>query len=230
MVRYVMLDAQICQNHLVTEPQANKQFSYNGKRGMCTYETKFELKQLTAQYGDIQVISFACYRWASLVAHKSTYQCRRHGFNLWVRRSPGRGNGNPLQHSCLGNPLHRGAWWATGHGVAKELDMTEQLNNKEDLETTSSPLPSQKSLCHCQRHRHLSTYTGRTTVDPRFQGRSSCDDGARVPAKSPQSCLTFCDPRDCSPPGSSAHGILPARRILEWVAIPFSRGSSGLRK
>ena len=40
-----------------------------------------------------------------------------------------------------------------------------------------------------------------------------------------QSCLTFCDPMDCSPPGSSVHGILQAR-ILEWVAISFSRGSS----
>ena len=38
-------------------------------------------------------------------------------------------------------------------------------------------------------------------------------------AKSPQSCLTLCDPMDCSPPGSSAHGILQAR-ILEWIAIP----------
>ena len=38
-------------------------------------------------------------------------------------------------------------------------------------------------------------------------------------------CLTLCDPMDCSPPGSSVHGILQAR-ILEWVAIPFSRGSS----
>ena len=40
-----------------------------------------------------------------------------------------------------------------------------------------------------------------------------------------QSCPTLCDPMDCSPPGSSVHGILQAR-ILEWVAIPFSRGSS----
>ena len=34
-------------------------------------------------------------------------------------RSPGRGNGNPLQYSCLENPMDRGAWWATVHGVAK---------------------------------------------------------------------------------------------------------------
>ena len=40
-----------------------------------------------------------------------------------------------------------------------------------------------------------------------------------------RSCLTLCDPVDCSPPCSSIHGILHAR-ILEWVAISFSRGSS----
>ena len=44
-------------------------------------------------------------------------------------------------------------------------------------------------------------------------------------AKSFQSCLTLCDPMDCSPPGSSVHGILQAR-LLEWVAISSSRGSS----
>ena len=40
-----------------------------------------------------------------------------------------------------------------------------------------------------------------------------------------QSCPTLCDPMDCSPTGSSVHGILQAR-ILEWGAISFSRGSS----
>ena len=46
-----------------------------------------------------------------------------------------------------------------------------------------------------------------------------------VRAKSLQLFLTLCDPMNCSPSGSSVHGILPAR-ILEWVAVPFSRGSS----
>ena len=40
-----------------------------------------------------------------------------------------------------------------------------------------------------------------------------------------QPCPTLCDPMDCSPPGSSVHGIFQAR-VLEWVAISFSRGSS----
>ena len=43
-----------------------------------------------------------------------------------------------------------------------------------------------------------------------------------------QSCPTLCDPMHCNPPGSYVHGILQAR-ILEWVAIPFSRGSSHMR-
>ena len=40
-----------------------------------------------------------------------------------------------------------------------------------------------------------------------------------------KSCLTLCDPLDCSPPGSSVHGVLQVR-ILEFIAISFSRGSS----
>ena len=46
-----------------------------------------------------------------------------------------------------------------------------------------------------------------------------------VRAKSLQSCLTLCDPMDCGPPSSSIYGILQAR-ILKWVAMPSSRGSS----
>ena len=39
-------------------------------------------------------------------------------------KSPGAGHGNPLEYSCLGNPMDRGVWWATVHGVT-ELDTTE---------------------------------------------------------------------------------------------------------
>ena len=42
-------------------------------------------------------------------------------------RSPGEGNGNLLQYSCLENSMDRRAWWTTVHGVA-ELDMTEHTN------------------------------------------------------------------------------------------------------
>ena len=37
---------------------------------------------------------------------------------------PREGNGNPLLYSCLGNPMDRGAWWATVHGVVKDSDIT----------------------------------------------------------------------------------------------------------
>ena len=39
-----------------------------------------------------------------------------------LERSPGEGNGNPLQYSCLGNPMDRGDWWATVHGVSRVGD------------------------------------------------------------------------------------------------------------
>ena len=46
--------------------------------------------------------------------------------------SPGEGNGNPLQYSCLGNPMDRGAWRATVHRVAREFDTTERLNSETE--------------------------------------------------------------------------------------------------
>jgi len=55
-------------------------------------------------------------------------------------RSPRIGNGNPLQHSWLGNPIDRAAWWATVQKGCKELDMTEQ-----------------QSTCSCT-HKHKYTH------------------------------------------------------------------------
>ena len=45
------------------------------------------------------------------------------GSMSWSARSLREGNDNPLQYSCLGNPMGKGAWWATVHEVTKELDM-----------------------------------------------------------------------------------------------------------
>ena len=46
-------------------------------------------------------------------------ETKRHGSDPWVGKIPWRGHGNPLQYSCLENPMDRGAWWDTVHGIAK---------------------------------------------------------------------------------------------------------------
>ena len=48
-------------------------------------------------------------------------------FNPWFGKIPWSRHGNPLQYSCLGNSMDRGASWATVHGITKESDMTEKL-------------------------------------------------------------------------------------------------------
>ena len=55
----------------------------------------------------------------SVVKKKSTCHTGDPSLIPGSGRSPGEGNGNPLQYSCLENPMHRGAWWATVHGVKK---------------------------------------------------------------------------------------------------------------
>ena len=61
-------------------------------------------------------------RWLS--GKQSPCQGRKCMFDPWSGKIPWRGNGNPLQYSCLGNPMERGAWWATVHG--KESDNLQQ--------------------------------------------------------------------------------------------------------
>ena len=50
-----------------------------------------------------------------------------------LRRSPGGGYGNPLQYSCLGNPMDRGAWWATVYTASKSHTRLKQLSTHTDL-------------------------------------------------------------------------------------------------
>ena len=59
-----------------------------------------------------------------LSGKESTCNVEERGSVTSLGRSPGEGNGNPFQYSCLGNPIDRGAWQATLHGITKDLDMT----------------------------------------------------------------------------------------------------------
>ena len=74
--------------------------------------------------------------------------CRRHGrlgFDPGMGRSPGGGNGNPLQYSCVENSLGRGTWWATVHRAA-ELDKTERAHTHRCLLIITSWSFEQNSL------------------------------------------------------------------------------------
>ena len=81
----------------------------------------------------MQKLSFLHPKWASQVAvmvknlPASAADARDVGLIPGSGISPAGGNGKPLQYSCLENPMDRGAWWATVHGVT-ELDTTEMTS------------------------------------------------------------------------------------------------------
>ena len=87
-------------------------------------------------------------RWLS--GKESACQCRRrrrHRFDPWVRKIPWRGNGNPLQYSCLENPMDRGAWQSIVHGVARvgHTVASEQVTGRK-----ASGLQMEEIGCKCQ--------------------------------------------------------------------------------
>ena len=84
------------------------------------------------------------------------------------------------------------------------------------LLTTEQKKEKAKGATHRNQGETLSP-PARALQRPLLETLASC-----VCVKSLQSCRTVCDPVNCSPPGSSVHGILQVR-ILEWVTMPFSR-------
>ena len=68
------------------------------------------------------------------------------GFDPGGGSSPGGGNGNPLQYSCLDNPIDRGGWQAAVHRDVKELDATQPLSTQRHTVVS-------KPLFHCKGHR-----------------------------------------------------------------------------
>ena len=111
----------------------------------------------------------------------------------------------PTQCSCLENPRGRRAWWAAVSGV------TQSRTRLKWLSSSSSLFPSPH-------------FTFVFNTIPCFQPLLI------LIFKCVLSCsvISDCHSMDCSPPGSSVHGIVQAR-ILEWVATSYSRGISRLR-
>ena len=100
--------------------------------------------------------------------------------------------------------MGRGSWQAAVHGC-RELDMTERLS----MHTRA---------CACAHtHTHTHTHTHYPSESDAVLQRSE--------SEVTQSCPIICDPVNCSLPGFSIHGIFQAK-VLEWVAISFSSGSS----
>ena len=122
------------------------------------------------------------------------------------KRSPGEENGNPLQYSCLGNPMDRGAWWAKVHGVAKSQ---ARLSTHARTQTNifKSFQISAKSKGASEENPPVLICWSFSDYSPpqRVLSRSVASDSFEAP-------------------GSSVHGISQAR-ILKWVTISFSKGS-----
>ena len=153
----------------------------------------------------------------------------------WIsgsRRSPGEGNDNSLQYSCLENSMDRGAWWATVHDVAKsqtQLSTHTHRTKRIKLILHLSPWMGFLLVC-CTYFSLVWQYFVPSDCFEIYDHILTLIMGAllfvpKVKVLVIQLYPTLCDPMDCSPPGSSVHGILQAR-ILEWVAMSLFREPS----
>ena len=68
--------------------------------------------------------------------------------SLCPGRSPGEGNGHPLQYSCLENSMQRGAWWATVHGVAESWTRLSNFASSSLLQSLTGGSHSKESACN----------------------------------------------------------------------------------
>ena len=108
--------------------------------------------------------------WASQVAHWWRTQAGDIGLISGSRRSPREGNGSPLQYSCLGNPMDRGARWATVPEVAK---------SRTWLSNERAAAPAAEKIPHAVGHLSLcaTTTKARCTLNPGLcNKRSHCND------------------------------------------------------
>ena len=171
---------------------------------------------------------------------------------LGLKRSPQEGYGNPLQYSCLEDPMDRGAWQAIVHGVMKNQTQLSDWACTHDLKGAHSATctfyscspPLSTWLYYWKWFSHFGGITrdkeglGKRQKHPVFLLASQ--NSYRSPrlltsrlllllyitcvrAKLLQSCLTLCNCMDCSPPGSCGHEILQAK-VLRWVSCALLQG------
>ena len=140
-------------------------------------------------------------------------------------RAPGEGNGNPLQYSCLENPTDRGAWQLQPMGSLRSQTWLSDWTASEIIYSSWTFYLKYsfdfKSLKLSLKHILLSNCFQRMIAH-------HVNYNILLSVLVAQSCLTLCDPVYYSPPGSSVHGILQTK-TLEWVSMPFFRGSSQIR-
>ena len=148
-------------------------------------------------------------------------------------RSPRVGNGNPIQYSCLENSMSRGPWRALVHGATKSWKpLSTPINDVVGVRPATCCCCCRRRLVASvvsdpvQPHRWQPTSLPRPWDSPGKNTGVGCHfllQCRKVKSESEvaQSCPTLRDTTDCSPPGSSIHGIFQARG-LEWGATAFS--------
>ena len=138
-------------------------------------------------------------------------------------------------HPCHLPPLitaqHRAQTWTVHHEKQSKSSVMAKTQYPNRQKSTWCVQGQMHTFPALWKGTSTTAYTNQTpyltNIFLLFATYSTCliNKAAYTHAKSLQSCPTLCDPMDCSLPGSSVHGILQAR-ILEWVAMPSSRGSS----
>ena len=139
----------------------------------------------------------------------------------------GEGNSNPLQYSCLENPADGGAWWAAIHGVAKGQTRLRDFTFTFHFHALEKEMATHSSVL-AWRIPGTGEPDGLPSMGSHRVGHDWSDLAAAAAlVRKKVKVNSLSRVRLCSPPGFSVHGILQAR-IVEWVAISFSRSNPGL--